>query len=236
MRGVETYSMLFELDITHDYYEKNISFIQLTLTPESQKKLSNYQMIWKQVSINKWCLITCEDWREKCKPDDFIEMEVSIKDSDFYYVTGHLLGDNPFLNLTNSSHLKEWKRLVLSLSDILVSDKKSITCHFSAKEMFIEFMLIPQYTPSDISLKLTEERGRILFDRHENVIAPDKSEMICFRSREKVLIRNMKEYKFVLSEMRHSGERIINSMMPLPSPSNLSFQSPKDTITSYYYF
>lgn len=228
----EQYRKYASIAFSHESYPEGGIPVSLFPTHETQIYLRREEMIFRPFSPDKWILLTSGENPEKRT----LHFDIRIKDTDFHYYTSDIQDENTTLSLYKSLTPGIWRTLEIRFPDPGDENNQDIHLHIKGNEKYFEYLLIPQYNTLETRLKLTETTGSIPFEDLGQIILPDRTTAIRFRSKEKIPLKNFYSFKTTLWEIRNSGDRLLSENIPPPSVTNISVFSPADTITSYFYF
>lgn len=229
----ELYTICVSIEIFHEYY--NNSFTPIDLIPGEQTRMyiRRNNLILKKISANRWFLLKMNS--EVLEYVDRLVFELHALSDELYYVSDEQLEGENF-DIKPSVKPGIWKYIEINTENLMEKESVHIRIDLKSKMKYLEFLFIPKYHSETINLRLLEEKRRLENVGPEDHYILDNVLVKRFVSKETILLKEKPDYNFALWEVRDSGERMLTNRIPLPRPDNISLISPKDTITTYFYF
>lgn len=236
MNSQPSYLIWLKLVILHEYFDAQQCGLILEPNSITKRLLQKAGIIFKQQNSCTWILISEEE--NHLEPDDMLCFQLKTQQTDFYYYTDQTTVDNPTWSLVDHNKGGIWKLLNIQLTDkrLAQTNSETIEIQLKSSSKHIEFLVFPSQTYPMDPLEIREQRGKISFDKREELTLPGTEKTLYrFVSSESLPIKQKSDYQFHLWELRKSGDNLLSRLPDFPLVQSLSPFSPKDTITSYIY-
>ncbi len=231
-----TYRIWLKLVIKHQYFDAEQC--GLTLEPNSitNRLLQKAGILLKQQNSCTWILVA----EDEINLDSEINLcfHLKTKQPDFYYYTDQSTSDDDAWSLVDYNREGIWKLLNIPVTDkqLAAKDPEIIEIQLNSPLKHIEFLVFPNQSYSMEPLEIREQRGKVLFDKREEITLPGTEKTVFrFVSSETISLKLKSAYQFHLWELRKSGDNLLSRLPDFPLVQSLSPFSPKDTITSFIY-
>lgn len=231
-----TYRIWLKLVIKHEYFDAQQCGLILEADSITARLLQKAGILLKQQNSCTWILVA----EDVINLDSEINLsfQLKTKQADFYYYTDQSTTDAKSWSLIDYNKSGIWKLLKIPVTGnrIGATDPEMIEIQLNSALKHIEFLVFPNQSYSMEPLEIREQRGKVVFDKREELTLPG-TEKIVFRfvSSETLPLKQQSTYQFHLWELRDSGENLLSRLPDFPLVQSLSPFSPKDTITSYIY-
>jgi len=231
-----TYRIWLKLVIKHSYFDAQQCGLILEPDSITNRLLQKAGILLKQQNSCTWILVA----EDEINLDSEINLsfQLKTKQADFYYYTGQATADTKTWSLEDYNKSGIWKLLKIPLTNkrLAATDPETIEIPLNSALKHIEFLVFPNQSYSMEPLEVREQRGKVLFDKREELVLPGTEKTVFrFVSSEIVPLKQQSTYQFHLWELRDSGENLLSRLPDFPLVQSLSPFSPKDTITSYIY-
>lgn len=164
--------------------------------------------------------------------------QLKTKHADFYYYTDQAASADSGWSLEDHNKGGTWKLLNIPVTKkrIAATKPEMIEIQLNSPLKRIEFLVFPSQSYTMEPLEVREQRGKVLFDKREELPIPGTEKTVLrFVSSETLSLKSKSDYQFHLWELRKSGDNLLSRLPDFPLVQSLSPFSPKDTITSYIY-
>lgn len=242
MNRGEHYEAWIHLAIRHEYYGDGTCPVTLVPSLKTKFFLDKAGVLFRTTGKNKWVLakrtgeLANRQW-ELLQGELDLLFELCPTSDRFYYLSRvEESAKEPYFQFKDSSHAGVWKTVEIAPDWAASKTGAEVNIKIATERKFWEYILIPKYNTSSLQLKLEEYRDKIQFEEVEKLELLDEPEVFRFRSTEAIKLNQIYDYTVKLSEIRANGERIISDRIPIPQPEQVSVISPRDTLTTYFYF
>ncbi|WP_341902320.1 hypothetical protein [Fluviicola taffensis] len=230
------YRIWLKLVIKHAYFDTQQCGLILEPDSITNRLLQKAGILLKQQNSCTWILVA----EDEIKLDTEINLcfQLKTKQADFYYYTDQSTVDDKSWSLSDYNKSGIWKLLMIPVTDkrIGATDPETIEIQLNSALKHIEFLVFPNQSYPMEPLEVREHRGKVLFDKREELPLPGTEKTVFrFVSSETLPLKQQSAYQFHLWELRNSGENLLSRLPDFPLVQSLSPFSPKDTITSYIY-
>lgn len=233
-----SYRIWLKLVIMHEYFD--VQQCGLILEPNSitKRMLEKAGILFKQQNSCTWILISENEIQ--LESETSLCFQLKTKQADFYYYTDKTTTDDSESDWSLTDYNKEgtWKLLNIPVTDerLNATNPETIEIKLKSALKHIEFLVFPSQTYVMDPLEIREQRGKVSFDKREELTLPGTEKVLYrFVSSETLPLKQKSAYQFHLWELRKSGENLLSRLPDFPLVQSLSPFSPKDTITSYIY-
>jgi len=231
-----SYRIWLKLVIKHEYFDAQQCGLILEPDSTTNRLLQKAGVLLKQQNSCTWILVA----EDEINLDNGINLcfLLKTKQSDFYYYTDKSTSDDKTWSLVDYNKSGIWKLLTIPVTDkrLVATDSETIEIQLNSLLKHIEFLVFPNQSYSMEPLEIREQRGKVVFDKREEITLPGtKKTVFRFVSSETLPLKQQSTYQFHLWELRNSGENLLSRLPDFPLVQSLSPFSPKDTITSYIY-
>lgn len=231
-----SYRIWLKLVIVHEYFDAQQCGLILEPNSITKKAFQKAGILFKQQNSCTWLLISENE--VELESETNLCFQLKTKQTDFYYYTGQAATDNSDWSLTDYNKDGIWKLLNIPVTDerLRATDSETIEIRLNSALKHIEFLVFPSQTYAMDPLEIREQRGKVSFDKREELTLPGTEKILYrFVSSETLPLKHKSTYQFHLWELRKSGENLLSRLPDFPLVQSLSPFSPKDTITSYIY-
>ncbi len=234
----QPYKEWLSIGITHEYYGDTFCPAQLVPDAETVRWLQRNGILLRKFHTNQ-CSLIAEGIHERISLTDedvCLRFEIKTTDERFHYVS-HSCRKDPAFSIADSEICGVWKTVTLNPLYLAGMPSRELTIRINALEKYLEYLCIPKYSKPDVSLRMSDDKDYLcLTNPPEQITLPGIPVVWKFVTKEKVRLRQNSEVKTTLWEIRNYGDRIIGNAIPFPFPEQFSPLSPKDTITSFFYY
>ncbi|MCD8031802.1 MAG: hypothetical protein LUF85_13525 [Bacteroides sp.] len=220
------------LEITHDYYRGDSVPVELIPDLFTQRRMTREGMLLKKQKGNRWLLLQSGEPPAEPEEGNFV-FDLCVNSPSFHYVTMEKQSGKDY-TYGATSRPGSWKTLIFSLPQ--TGEVKEVNVHLCGRSKFLEFLCIPRYTAPACLLRLAERTQLLACSGPESRMLFGHIPAFRFVTSQQVLLRSRYTLCFSLWEVRKAGERLLTRELPLPAADSISPVSPKDTITTYFYF
>jgi hypothetical protein len=240
MGTTASYSVWFTVQIAHEYYSGNKSGIELLPAAGTLKILQKEGIIMKCLSKDTWTFL----WQKAVDTDTPVEIKDDLEfymkpvDAGFYYFTDNENQEGKGWQVKDPDSAGVWKMLTIGMDDKLPAAGTDFHITISSAKKCLEFIVIDKAgTYSNDKLIVKEDMGRLSFLGISKIKFPGEAlPVFRFVTKNPVTLKEIYDYHISLLKQKDTTEILLSSTMPLPKPSSISAISPKDTISSYFYF
>jgi hypothetical protein len=232
-----SYRIWLKLVINHAYFDAQQCGLILEPNSITKRLLQKAGIIFKQQNSCTWILVAPDN---EINLDSEINLSFQLKTklADFYYYTDQKTMNTETWSLVDYNKEGIWKLLTIPVTEerIAATNSETIEVKLNSPLKHIEFLVFPSQTYSMDPLEIREQRGKVSFDKREELTLPGTEKTLYrFVSSETIPLKHQSAYQFHLWELRNSGENLLSRLPDFPLVQSLSPFSPKDTITSYIY-
>ncbi|MCC8186753.1 MAG: hypothetical protein LIP08_04380 [Bacteroides sp.] len=220
------------VEITHDYYRGDAVPVELIPDLCTQLQMSREGVLLKKQKGNGWLLLQSGEIPVDHQEGNFV-FDLFITSASFHYVTVEEQSGKDY-TYGSPSRPGSWKSLILSVP--YTGEIKEVNVHLSGRSKFLEFLCIPRYTAPACRLRLAERTQSLACSGPEPWMLFGYTPAFRFVTSQEVLLRSRHTLCFSLWEVMKAGERLLTRDLPLPATDSFSPVSPKDTLTTYFYF
>ncbi len=220
------------LQITHDYYRSDSVPVELIPDLCTQRRMSREGMLLKKQKGNRWLLLQGGAPPGEPEGEQFV-FDLCVTSPVFHYVTMEKQSGKDY-TYGAASRPGNWKSLILTLP--YTGEVKEVNVYLCGRSKFLEFLCIPRYTAPGCLLRLAERTQSLVCSGPEPWMLFGHTPAFRFVTSQQVLLRSRYPLCFSLWEVLQAGERLLTRELPLPAADSISPVSPKDTITTYFYF
>ena len=236
MNRQPSYRIWLKLVIKHAYFDAEQCGLILEPNSITMRQLQKAGILFKQQNACTWMLIAEESML--LDPEIRLCFQLKTKHTDFYYYTDPAASGDSDWSLEDHNKGGTWKLLHIPVTEkrIAATEPETIEIQLKSTLKRIEFLVFPNQSYTMEPLEVREQRGKVLFDKREELPIPGTEKtVIRFVSSETLSLKLKSDYQFHLWELRKSGDNLLSRLPDFPLVQSLSPFSPKDTITSYIY-
>lgn len=230
-----SYEEWLSIGLSHEYYGDDPCPALLIPDAATVRWLQRNGILLRKRHASQ-CLLLAGSEIDLTDEETHLQFEIRSSDERFYYVS-QSCEENAAFSIASSEICGVWKTVVLHPSFLAGMLQKRLTIHIQTQEKYVEYLCIPKYNKPDLNLRMADENNCLpLVNPPEQASLPGVPTAWKFITKEKVRLRQNDEVKTRLWEIRDHGERMIGNAIPFPRPEQFSPLSPKDTITSFFYY
>jgi hypothetical protein len=217
MGSLTSYKTKLTVVLKHEYYLGNSCPVMLCPDAATVRIFNRYGILFRPQGANQWQLLVRDGFRTEdlAAEETRFHFNLLVRDELVYYVS------------------QDMKSSVVI--DIRTAGEQ-FDLHIPAVEKQLEYICIPKYIGADVPVKMKEEKGRIRLKAAERVSLPGVPAAWRFVSEEKIRLEQRNPLKMQLWEIRENGERMISGEISPPRPNRFSPVSPKDMVTTFFYY
>jgi hypothetical protein len=231
-----SYRIWLKLVIKHQYFDAKQCGLILEPDSITNGLLQKAGILLKQQNSCTWILVA----EDEINLDSEINLcfQLKTKQADFYYYTDQNTATDSNWSFTDYNKDGIWKLVTIPITEerLVATDLETIEIQLNSQLKRIEFLVFPNQFYSMEPLEIREQRGKVVFDKREELTLPGTEKTVFrFVSSEILPLKQQSTFQFHLWELRNSGENLLSRLPDFPLVQSLSPFSPKDTITSYIY-
>ncbi|MDR1679397.1 MAG: hypothetical protein LBR81_06410 [Prevotellaceae bacterium] len=231
----QRYEEWLSIELQHEYYGNAPCPATLVPDEETACLLKRNNILWKS-HASQCLLLAGSKFSLPVEEELYLRFDIRNTGEQFHYVS-HSCEESEAFSIAESGIAGVWKTIVLDVSSIIRNNLKHLPVHIRATEKYIEYLCIPKYGREDLKLQMTDDKDYFsLINPPEQLSLPAMPVVWRFVSKEKITLKQRVEAKTKLCEIRNYGERIIGNAIPFPRPEQFSPVSPRDTITTFFYY
>lgn len=210
---METYSIIYKISITHDYYrDSRCKSLHLELTGDTVSILRKQRIFFCQVGEGEWILLASDSC---VMPTEKLSFIIRMSNPEFMYIT------------EDCDVLTELKRkfmytLTVDLKNLdFVNREKNVKIvQFQARRVFWEYLFIPRSEREYNSLEVQCQGGELVFDKVTQYVFRG---IHCYRCLSKVPVTLSESYNFRLHlvDVTDYGNRYLIKNLSFPVPGQM---------------
>lgn len=225
------------ITLSHEYYEKNSYPITLVPTEETRLLFQRLGMLFLQYRPAEWLVAAQEGMPEReALAGATLVLGIQPVNPGFYYVTEDELCLPEGCSAKKAGSPVIWKQIEIDSARFAGQEAAEIPIRIRTFRKYHEYLFIPKYAHPDTIIRFAEIRGRVRFRKATQVELPGIPRAFRFLSEEKIRLTDSYDLGMLLWESDGQNEHLLYDGIPVPKPEQTSIISPRDTISTYFYY